>query len=652
MAIGRMITFSQGCFPDGITFTNQAQIDNFTVNYPGCTNIEGIVTITGDDITNLLGLVELTAVQEKLIIENCPSLTSLNGLNNLVSVGWSLIISNNDNLTSLSALNNLNRINGILEIYNNHALTSLEGLDNIDKYYITDLTIALNSSLSLCNVKSVCDYLSGDFGPVNIYNNGSGCNNPVEVASKCGNSLQCLPKGNYYCITQSDIDNFKTTYPGCKDLEGNLTITGNGITNLSGLSQITSVKGCLAIDTCPALINLSGLGNLTYIGGSLTLDRSGLLKNLTGLEGLTSIEKGIWLRSNNSLTSLTGLENLSSLAGSLDINSNPALTSLAALKKVPSIGGFLVLYGNNTLANLAGLENVTTISENLWIYKNPALSSPAGLENLKTVGSSVEIQENAALASLTGLENLTTIGGHLYIESNPALESLQGLKNLTTISQELSISSNNVLHNTDGLENLTSTGFGFWIGYNDALIDLSGLMGLHSIGGGFIAIYENPSLVSLKGLDEIDPASISELYISDNLSLSTCEVKSVCDYLAGQNSIVTIGTNKSGCNNREEVEAACEASGNNSNYSDNEIAIFPNPSSGQFTINLTLTNETHVDMIILNSQGQAVTTLLDKSLTPGLHQLKWNAEGLPAGVYYCHVNAGNSIKTLKIATLK
>ncbi len=37
--------FTQGCLPDGISFTTQAEIDNFQTNYPGCTEIEGDVTI-------------------------------------------------------------------------------------------------------------------------------------------------------------------------------------------------------------------------------------------------------------------------------------------------------------------------------------------------------------------------------------------------------------------------------------------------------------------------------------------------------------------------------------------------------------------------------------------------------------------------------
>ena len=47
---------AQPCLPEGITFTTQAQIDNFQTNFPNCTEIEGDVIIEGNDITNLNGL--------------------------------------------------------------------------------------------------------------------------------------------------------------------------------------------------------------------------------------------------------------------------------------------------------------------------------------------------------------------------------------------------------------------------------------------------------------------------------------------------------------------------------------------------------------------------------------------------------------------
>ena len=111
------------CFPDGIVFSTQEEIDNFPINYPFCSEIEGNVEIEGDDITNLDSLMVLT------------------------SIGGELIIKNND------------------------ALVSLAGLDSINPGSISYLQITDNDNLSTCNVTSVCEYLAGPNPYVEINNN-------------------------------------------------------------------------------------------------------------------------------------------------------------------------------------------------------------------------------------------------------------------------------------------------------------------------------------------------------------------------------------------------------------------------------------------------------------------------------------------------
>jgi hypothetical protein len=46
VAMSHSIVFSQGCLPEGITFTTQEEIDNFQTNYLGCTRIEGDTAFT------------------------------------------------------------------------------------------------------------------------------------------------------------------------------------------------------------------------------------------------------------------------------------------------------------------------------------------------------------------------------------------------------------------------------------------------------------------------------------------------------------------------------------------------------------------------------------------------------------------------------
>jgi hypothetical protein len=219
------------CLPVGIAFTTQTEIDNFQTNYPGCTEIEGNVTIQGNDITNLNGLNVLTAIGGAVYIADNFALTSLTGLNNLTSIGGGLGISFtaltsltglnaltsiggeleisftaltsltglnaltsiggrlyiwvNNALTSLTGLNNLTSIGDHLIIQNNDELTSLMGLGNIDAGSISWLTINYTDHLSSCEVQSICDNLASPNGPIYINNNATGCNSQAEVEDAC-----------------------------------------------------------------------------------------------------------------------------------------------------------------------------------------------------------------------------------------------------------------------------------------------------------------------------------------------------------------------------------------------------------------------------------------------------------------------------------
>ena len=141
------------------------------------------------------------------------NLTSISSLNNLTSIGGNIIIDGNISLTNLTGLENITHIGGTIKIELNESLTSLEGLENIASGTIEDITINGNSSLSSCNVQSICDYLTSPNGSINIYNNAPGCDNPAEIASACGINLPCLPYGNYYLITQADVDSVQVKYP-------------------------------------------------------------------------------------------------------------------------------------------------------------------------------------------------------------------------------------------------------------------------------------------------------------------------------------------------------------------------------------------------------------------------------------------------------
>jgi len=174
-------SIAQSCLPDGITFTWQAEIDSFQYHYPGCTKIEGDVTIAAFDITNLNGLSVLTSFGGNLSIY-IGALSSFAGLENVTSIENALIIQNNDSLTSMAGLENLTFIGGGIWFQQIHSLASLTGLDNAT--IRGNVWIIYNDSLSECAVKSICDYIAGGGGPWFEYN-ATGCNSQAEVEAAC-----------------------------------------------------------------------------------------------------------------------------------------------------------------------------------------------------------------------------------------------------------------------------------------------------------------------------------------------------------------------------------------------------------------------------------------------------------------------------------
>lgn len=555
---------SQSCLPDGIIFSTQAEIDSFQINYPGCTEIEGDVMIKGSDIVDLHGLFMLTSIGGDLNIQFNPNINNLIGLNNLTTINKSLRIYFNDSLTTLDGLNNLNSIGGDLwigDVYYSvgslltsleslsnlnsingslcvrycNSLSSLAGLENINSGSITEINIYNNSSLSSCEVQSICNFLGNPTGVINIYNNAEGCNNPSEIADECGITMDCLPFGNYYCLSQQEINNFQSNYPSCDAIQGNIMIRGDNITNLNGLNNIISCSGNLNIGLwyggTDSLVDLTGLNNIISIGGDLTVS------------------------ANNMLISLTGLNNLDSVGGKLEISNNYQLTSLTGLNSLNFIGGSLVISNTNYLKDLTGLNNVNNIGENINIYDNSRLRDLSGLENISTIPLDLDINYNDSLVSLTGLQNVSIIGGGVNIDHMYG-SYLFPSSNLTEIGGNLQLMYNENLANLSGLENLTSIAGDLNIRGNQSLTSISELDNLNKIVGE-LKIEYNPSLTSLYGLNHLNNDSLNKITICNNDSLSNCDAISICNYLSNPTGSVNIYKNAPGCNTPPEIANDC-----------------------------------------------------------------------------------------------
>ncbi|HEX9974152.1 MAG TPA: carbohydrate binding domain-containing protein, partial [bacterium] len=79
---------------------------------------------------------------------------------------------------------------------------------------------------------------------------------------------------------------------------------------------------------------------------------------------------------------------------------------------------------------------------------------------------------------------------------------------------------------------------------------------------------------------------------------------------------------------------------------------YPNPFNPVTTIKYYLDNPADVSLKIFNSVGQEIVTLFDGIQAAGEHQIKWTPEGLPSGIYFSRLQAGDLSATKKIVLQK
>ncbi|MFK5857292.1 MAG: T9SS type A sorting domain-containing protein [Bacteroidota bacterium] len=224
------IVISQSCFPNGIVFQSQSSVDSYALTYPNCTEIEGYLAITGDDITNLDSLYIITKVNYNLFINNTSKLLDISGLSNLNSVGSIFIIQDNEMLTNLDGLDNVTSVGDHMVINSNPSLISISSLNSL---------ISVEGGLSITNNVMLTD-LSGLTNITSIGGDVKIVNNKV---------LQSI----------HELNNLET-------LLGNIVIGDNALVSLNGLTNIigSSVRN-IYIAYNPSLSECDVLGICDYL---------------------------------------------------------------------------------------------------------------------------------------------------------------------------------------------------------------------------------------------------------------------------------------------------------------------------------------------------------------------------------------------------
>ena len=79
---------------------------------------------------------------------------------------------------------------------------------------------------------------------------------------------------------------------------------------------------------------------------------------------------------------------------------------------------------------------------------------------------------------------------------------------------------------------------------------------------------------------------------------------------------------------------------------------YPNPFNPNTTINFTIAQTTLVTLKIFDVLGNEVSILVNQEVPSGNHNVQFNSSGLPSGLYFYTLNAGNFVETKKMILMK
>ena len=195
--------------------------------------------------------------------------------------------------------------------------------------------------------------------------------------------------GDILVITQAEVDALSTTLENIDTIDGNLTIAGSDITDLTPLSDITDITGDLTIRQNRQLANLNALNNLQSIGGYFKIYDNGKLTTLGDFTNLQTIGEHFWVYFNDKITTLGSFPALQTIGEYIYVRNNDKLFSLGDFPNLTSIG-----IGEVYISSLGNRNNVSVAVE-----ENPNLVLCSWLEEFLPTGAytagDIHINNNA-----------------------------------------------------------------------------------------------------------------------------------------------------------------------------------------------------------------------------------------------------------------
>jgi len=78
------------------------------------------------------------------------------------------------------------------------------------------------------------------------------------------------------------------------------------------------------------------------------------------------------------------------------------------------------------------------------------------------------------------------------------------------------------------------------------------------------------------------------------------------------------------------------------------LIIYPNPFTQETTLTFELKSQNDVLIEAYDTQGRLVDEIVRRNYNQGKHQLRWNAQSLPDGIYIIKMMVGDKVYSNKI----
>ncbi|MCX7021608.1 MAG: T9SS type A sorting domain-containing protein, partial [bacterium] len=83
-----------------------------------------------------------------------------------------------------------------------------------------------------------------------------------------------------------------------------------------------------------------------------------------------------------------------------------------------------------------------------------------------------------------------------------------------------------------------------------------------------------------------------------------------------------------------------------------DLAVYPSPASGSFTIDYTLPGDGRVSISLYDLSGRRIATVLDGEMTAGRHDFSYDASALPPGVYLVRLATDSGSLTRRVVVAR